>query len=83
MSQKEPSPLGQVKGMKEMKNLEKIIWVIALIAIIVLIGVVGYGYYQKATFKVENPVVTMEVENFGTIKIELYPDQAPETVSNF
>ena len=66
-----------------MKNLEKIIWVIALIAIIVLIGVVGYGYYKKATFKAENPIVTMEVENFGTIKIELYPDQAPETVSNF
>ena len=66
-----------------MKNLEKIIWGIALIAIIVLIGVVGYGYYKKATFKAENPIVTMEVENFGTIKMELYPDQAPETVSNF
>ena len=25
----------------------------------------------------------MEVENFGTIKLELYPDQAPQTVSNF
>ena len=66
-----------------MKNLEKIIWVIALMAIIVLIGVVGYGYYKKSTFKAENPIVTMEVENFGTIKIEIYPDQAPETVSNF
>ena len=66
-----------------MKNLEKIIWVIALIAIIVLIGVIGYGYYKKSTFKAENPIVTMEVENFGTIKMELYPDQAPETVSNF
>ena len=66
-----------------MKNVGKIIWVIALIAIIVLIGVVGFGYYKKATFKAQNPIVTMEVENFGTIKIELYPDQAPETVSNF
>lgn len=66
-----------------MKNIGKIIWVIALIAIIVLIGVVGFGYYKKATFKAENPIVTMEVENFGTIKMELYPDQAPETVSNF
>lgn len=66
-----------------MKNLEKIIWLIALVAVIVLIGVVGYGYYKKATFKAENPIVTMEVENFGTIKMELYPDQAPETVSNF
>lgn len=66
-----------------MKNVAKIIWIIALIAIIVLIGVVGFGYYKKATFKAQNPIVTMEVENFGTIKIELYPDQAPETVSNF
>ena len=66
-----------------MKTVEKIIWVIALIAIVVLIGVVGYGYYQKATYKTQNPLVTMEVENFGTIKMELYPDQAPETVANF
>ena len=66
-----------------MKKVEKLIWIIALIAIIVLVGIVGYGYYKKATFKVQNPIVTMEVENFGTIKIELYPDQAPETVSNF
>ena len=66
-----------------MKNVEKIIWIIALIIAIVLIGVVGYGYYKKATFKAENPIVTMEVENFGTIKMELYPDQAPEAVSNF
>lgn len=66
-----------------MKNIGKIIWVVALIATIVLIGVVGFGYYKKATFKAQNPIVTMEVENFGTIKMELYPDQAPETVSNF
>lgn len=66
-----------------MKNTGKIIWFIALIAIIVLIGVVVMGYYKKATFSAENPIVTMEVENFGTIKMELYPDKAPETVSNF
>ena len=66
-----------------MKNLGKIIWIIAMIAIIILIGVVGFGYYKKATFKSQNPVATMEVENFGTIKMELYPDQAPEAVSNF
>ena len=33
--------------------------------------------------EVTNPVATMEVENFGTVKIELYPDLAPETVANF
>jgi peptidyl-prolyl cis-trans isomerase B (cyclophilin B) len=66
-----------------MKIVEKIIWVVALIAAIVLIGVVGFGYYKKQTYNPENPIVTIEVENFGTIKIELYPEQAPETVSNF
>ena len=66
-----------------MKNVGKIIWIVAMIAIIVLIGVVGFGYYKKVTFKSQNPVATMEVENFGTIKMELYPDQAPEAVANF
>ncbi len=66
-----------------MKVLKKIIWIIALLAIIALIGVLVYGYYKKATFKVQNPVATIEVQDFGTIKVELYPDQAPETVANF
>ena len=66
-----------------MKVLKKIIWFIALSAILVLMGVLVYGYYKKATFKVQNPVATIEVQDFGTIKVELYPDQAPETVSNF
>lgn len=66
-----------------MKNVGKVLWIVALIAAIVLIGVVGFGYYKKSTFKAENPIATIEVENFGTIKVELYPDQAPETVANF
>lgn len=66
-----------------MKKVKNIIWIIALILVIVLIGVVAYGYYQKATMEVKNPIATMEVENFGTIKMELYPDLAPETVANF
>ena len=31
----------------------------------------------------QNPVVTMEIEEYGTIKIELYPEYAPNTVANF
>ena len=30
-----------------------------------------------------NPVVTIEMENGGIIKVELYPDIAPNTVNNF
>ena len=66
-----------------MGKLKNILWIVALIVLIVLIGVVAYGYYQNATMEVKRPVATMEVENFGTVKFELYPEYAPETVANF
>ena len=62
---------------------KNIIWIIALILVIVLICILGYGYYRKITMEVKNPIATMEVENFGTIKMELYPEIAPQTVKNF
>lgn len=62
---------------------KNIIWIIALILVIVLIAGLGYGYYKKATMEEKKPIATMEVENFGTIKMELYPELAPETVANF
>ena len=66
-----------------MNKLKNILWIIALILVIALVAGVGYRYYKNATMEVTNPVATMEVENFGTVKIELYPDLAPETVANF
>ena len=66
-----------------MGKFKNIIWIIALIILIVLIGVIAYGYYRNATMEVTRPVATMEMENFGTIKFELYPEYAPETVANF
>lgn len=66
-----------------MKKASNIITIIALIIIIALIGGVVYGYYKKATMEVKNPIVTMEIKDFGTIKLELYPEMAPETVANF
>lgn len=62
---------------------KKIIMIIAIILIVVLTGFVGYTIYQKVTFKKQNPIVTMEIEGMGTMKLELYPDQAPNTVANF
>ena len=35
------------------------------------------------TEEVKNPIVTMEIADYGTIKVELYPDVAPNTVTNF
>lgn len=67
-----------------MKNiLMKIILILAIIAVILGIGYVAYGIYKKATLDIQNPVATMEVEGYGTVKIELYPDKAPNTVTNF
>ena len=31
----------------------------------------------------QNPIVTIEMENGGVMKLELYPDKAPNTVNNF
>lgn len=57
--------------------------IIAILLIIILLGYVITSNIVNATRKIENPIVTMEVENFGEVKIELYPDMAPNTVANF
>lgn len=33
--------------------------------------------------KMENPIVTMKIKDYGEVKIELYPEYAPNTVANF
>lgn len=33
--------------------------------------------------KSQNPIATINVDNYGTIKVELYPNIAPNTVKNF
>lgn len=66
-----------------MNKFVKILLIILIIISIIGIGFLGYGYYQKLTRKVQNPIATIEVENYGVIKVELYPDIAPNTVTNF
>ena len=65
--------------MKNNKNIYRIILIIAILLIAYLI----YGYYQKSTFELKNPIATMEIEDYGIVKIELYPEMAPNTVRNF
>ena len=69
--------------LKMNKTFTKILLVIAIIIVIAGIAGVGYGVYKKFTLNIPNPVATIEIENFGTIKVELYPDKAPNTVANF
>jgi len=68
--------------MKENKILT-ISMIIAIIAVIVGIAFLGYGIYKSKTYKAQNPIATMEIEDYGTIKLELYPEYAPNTVTNF
>ena len=57
--------------------------IIAILLVVIGIGYVSYGIYQKVTKNIPNPVATIEVQDYGTIKVELYPDKAPNTVANF
>ena len=66
-----------------MKKFKNVLWIIALILVIVLIEGILYGYYKSKNVKIQNPIATMEIENYGTIKIELYPELAKDTVANF
>lgn len=66
-----------------MKNFKKILLVLIVIALIVAIVAVTASVVLSKTDKKANPIVTMEVEGYGTIKMELYPDMAPNTVKNF
>lgn len=69
-----------------MKVFKKIILVLAILTLIGILIFLGINYAEAEMNKIKkdsNPVVTMEIENYGTIKMELYPDMAPNTVKNF
>lgn len=64
-------------------NKKEIFLIIGIVLVVVLIAVVCCGYFMKLTNEVQNPIATIEVEGYGTMKLELYPDIAPNTVVNF
>ena len=65
------------------KILIRIILILAIIATVAGIAYVTYGIYKKATWEEKNPIATIEIKDYGTIKVELYPKIAPNTVTNF
>ena len=85
MKKEEKQKQPKVKKSTE-RNYSKIKFIATIVAIILVLGLIAYvvnTIIQKQHFTAQNPVATMEVENYGTVKIELYPDYAPETVANF
>ncbi len=69
--------------MKTRTNLKK------YIAILLTMMLVGCGTNetvvneQAAAPLQQNPIVTMNIADYGTVTLELYPDKAPNTVNNF
>ena len=71
------------KQNKKKENFKIAFLIIAIVIICALIVTLVYGYYRKLTYKVNNPVATIQIKDYGTIKVELYPEMAPNTVANF
>ena len=51
--------------------------------LILVLGVVLMAGTLTGCGPKKNPIVTMVIKDYGTVTIELYPDVAPITVSNF
>lgn len=65
------------------KKTKLLLWIIVAVCAILLSGLVVYNIALANSHEVKNPVATFEVENYGNIKMELYPQCAPNTVTNF
>ena len=61
----------------------RVLLILGILLAIAGIVFVSIGVYKKYTLDIPNPVATIEIEDFGTVKVELYPDKAPNTVANF
>lgn len=64
------------------KKVQFVVWVIIAIAVFLLIGLFVYNTAIRTNNDVEHPEITFEIENYGTVKMELYPEYAPNTVAN-
>lgn len=64
------------------KKLQVCVWTIIAILAFLLIGGCVYNLARATREEPIHPEVTFEVENLGTIKMELYPEYAPNTVKN-
>lgn len=65
------------------KKVQLVIWGIIAIIAIILLGVTGYGLFKNLIGEVTHPEVSFEIDGYGTVKMELYPEYAPNTVANF
>lgn len=65
------------------KKAQIVIWVIILVAVLALLGGYVYSVVNRVTVGNIHPEVSIEIQDQGTVKLELYPEYAPNTVANF
>ena len=65
------------------KKAQGVLWILLAIIVIALIGLVAFTIVKAKTTEVTHPEVTFEFDNYGEVKLKLYPEYAPNTVSNF
>ena len=68
------------------KKIEMVLWVIVLVAVLAGLGYYGYGFTKMKMTGNVHPVATFNIKNGdkeGVVKFELYPEYAPNTVTNF
>lgn len=65
------------------KKVQFVIWAIILIAVVGLLGGLVYSVVKMNTEGNVHPEVTFEIKDYGNVKMELYPEYAPNTVTNF
>ena len=63
------------------KKVQFVLWILVAVVAVALIGIYGVGFVKSKVEGTIHPVVTFEIENHGTVKAELYPEYAPNTVA--
>ncbi len=62
---------------------KRAVFVAALLLLPLVLAGCGKTATQEEPMSEQNPVATITMQNGGVIKVELYPDVAPNTVKNF
>ncbi len=68
------------------KKIGMVIWVLILVAVLAGVGYYGYSYASMLSKGNSHPVATFNIkygDKEGVVKFELYPEYAPNTVTNF
>ena len=64
------------------KKIKFILWIVVAVVTVIAIAIFGTRFIQSKTVDTVHPIVTFDIENYGKVKAELYPEYAPTTVTN-